>query len=281
MDRVRRYYATFDEWGRLERPSGQLEFLRAMELIERFVPAGQEVLDLGGGPGRYTIALAERGDTVTLADLSGEQLVTARDRLAAEGLKAADIRQADARDLSAWGDESFDTVLAFGPFYHLTGARDRGRAVREIRRVLRPGGTLLAAVIPRLSGARGIIERASQRPQHVGIQTLPKLLATGVFANETDEGFQEGWYPTQSDVRRLFEKAGFTERTFVSLRGLGAGQEQALLDLRYHRPDLYESAMTAIRETAEEPSVVDVGGHAVWIGTRGATKPRRRRSRSR
>ncbi len=266
MDRVRHYYATFDEWGRLERPAGQLEFLRAMELVEEFVPSDHRVLDLGGGPGRYTLALAKRGHQVTLADLSGEQLVEARDRLAAAGLRAAEIRQADARDLSAWPDDTFDTVLAFGPFYHLTEPEGRSRAAAEVKRVLRPGGRLLAAVIPRLSGARGAIERATGKSSQVGVKALPRLLATGVFANETDSGFQDGWYPTQSEVRSLFGGADFTEVAFVSLRGLGAGQEQALLDLRYHRPDLFESAMTAIRETAREASVVDVGGHAVWVG---------------
>ncbi|MEN0068341.1 MAG: class I SAM-dependent methyltransferase, partial [Myxococcota bacterium] len=114
MDRVRRYYSTFDEWGRLERPSGRLDFIRAMELIDRFVPTEHRVLDLGGGPGRYTIALADRGNPVVLADLSGEQLVTARDRLSAAGLEAQELRQADARDLSAWDDAVFDTVVAFG-----------------------------------------------------------------------------------------------------------------------------------------------------------------------
>ncbi|MEN0061226.1 MAG: hypothetical protein AAGA48_03695, partial [Myxococcota bacterium] len=141
------------------------------------------------------------------------------------------------------------------------------------RRVIKPEGRLLAAFIPRLSGARGIIERATHNPHHVGLKTLPKLLATGVFANESDEGFQEGWYPTQSDARALFEGAGFTELAFASLRGLGAGQEQPLLDLQYHRPKLYESAMEAIRETAEEPAVVDSGGHAVWVGRARSTGP--------
>jgi len=265
MDRVRRYYATFDEWGRLERPPGRLEFLRTMEVIERYVPADHAVLDLGGGPGRYAMALAERGNAVTLADQSGEQLVAARDRLAAAGLQVREIRQADARDLSAWADATFDTVLAFGPFYHLTDADDRRRAAAEMRRVLRPGGRMLATVIPRISGVRGVIERAGSRPDHVAVKTLPRLLATGVFANETDEGFPEGWYPTQSEVRELFGE-GFAELAFVSLRGLGVGYEQLLLDLQYHRPDLFEAAMTTIRDTASEPSVIDVGGHALYVG---------------
>lgn len=69
---VRDYYATFDqrEWTRLESPAGRLEFAVTTALLEAHLPSSGEVLDLGGGPGRYTRWLLDRGYTVTLADLS-------------------------------------------------------------------------------------------------------------------------------------------------------------------------------------------------------------------
>lgn len=36
-----------------------------------------------------------------------------------------EIVEADARDLSRWGDASFDAVLSLGPFYHLPDRLDR------------------------------------------------------------------------------------------------------------------------------------------------------------
>lgn len=267
MDRVRRQYATLDEDGRLDRPSGQLEFLRAMELIDAFVPIEHHVLDLDGGTGRYTMALAHRGNDVVLTDRSGDQLMIARDRLNAAGLQASELRQADPRDLGAFADDTFDTIVAFGPFQHLAEASDRAATVAEIRRVLRPSGHLLAAVVPRLSGARAVIERVAQSRQRGGPVPLPRLLPTGVFATD-DPATQPpaGWFPSPSEVHDLFTEAGFTEHAFVSLRGLAAGQERALLDLRFHRPDLFDAAMIALRTTAAESAVIDVGGLAVWVG---------------
>lgn len=272
MERVLGYYARFDEWSRLDAAPGRLEFLRALEEIERFVPRGARVLDLGGGPGRYTIALAERGYVPVLADASAAQLDVARTRLAEAG-QTAEVVLADARDLGRWQDGSFDAVLAFGPFYHLIDADDRRRAAGEIQRVLRPGGTLLAQVLPFESGLRGIIARAAAQPAQVAARTWERLLDDGVFVNESDRGFQDGWYPKLDEVRALFTGAGFDELAFVSLRGLGADQEQAVLALRETKPHLFERVMQTIRDTAADPGVVALGSHAVWVGRAPPAEP--------
>lgn len=85
-DKVRAYYATFDEWSRLDSPEGAREFARALEILTERLSPGSRVLDLGGGPGRYAIELAHRGHRVVLADLSRAQLEVARQRVAAAGV---------------------------------------------------------------------------------------------------------------------------------------------------------------------------------------------------
>lgn len=70
MDRVTDYYERFDEWARLETVEGRVEFRRMCDLILRHMSAGARLLDLGGGPGRYTLALAKRGHFCQLVDLS-------------------------------------------------------------------------------------------------------------------------------------------------------------------------------------------------------------------
>ncbi len=63
------YYERYDEAGRLARGDGLLEFARMKELIQRFLasPPGV-VLDVGGGPGRYSCWLARNGYEVHLVD---------------------------------------------------------------------------------------------------------------------------------------------------------------------------------------------------------------------
>ncbi len=56
----------------------------------------------------------------------------------------------DARELAGRA-ESQDAVLLFGPLYHLTEAGQRRQALAEARRVLRPGGRLLARAVCRFA----------------------------------------------------------------------------------------------------------------------------------
>ncbi len=63
------YYERIDEVNRLAKVGGQLELARMQELIRRFLPAPPGmVLDVGGGPGRYSCWLAEQGYGVHLID---------------------------------------------------------------------------------------------------------------------------------------------------------------------------------------------------------------------
>src|SRR5579884_1114339 len=91
---VRAYYDSFGEreWTRLTRPEdGVVEFAVHCHTLAKYLPAaaetraGTHVLDIGGGPGRYTIWLAQRGHRVALADLSPELLAIARAQIAAAG----------------------------------------------------------------------------------------------------------------------------------------------------------------------------------------------------
>ncbi len=60
----------------------------------------------------------------------------------------ATVLQGDARALPH-DDASADAVLLLGPLYHLVERDDRLTALREARRVLRPGGVVVAAAISR------------------------------------------------------------------------------------------------------------------------------------
>ena len=115
-------------------------------LFDRLVlPAKARLLDLGCGSGelwRENRARIPAGWRVTLADLSAGMLDAARHALAARPGRFA-LTNADAQDLP-FPDDCFDGVLAMHMLYHVP---DRPRALREIRRVLRPGGRLYASTV--------------------------------------------------------------------------------------------------------------------------------------
>src|SRR5262249_2900536 len=151
-DDVAAYYALGLERDRLANGTGALEFARTRELLERYLPPPPAVVaDVGGGPGRYAIWLAERGYRVHLVDpiaMHVEQAKTAaRDR---PGTALASAEVGDARNLRL-PDASADAVLLLGPLYHLPERADRLRALAEARRVCRPGGVVFAAAISRFA----------------------------------------------------------------------------------------------------------------------------------
>jgi len=68
-EEVAAYYARGLERDRLASGLGALEFARTQALLERYLPAPPAVVaDVGGGPGRYAVWLAERGYRVHLID---------------------------------------------------------------------------------------------------------------------------------------------------------------------------------------------------------------------
>jgi SAM-dependent methyltransferase len=105
---------------------------------------GQQVLDLGTGTGSVAIQVASliaAGGEVLGVDISPEMLTVAQQQVAAVGLTNVRFREGRAEAIPA-ADGHFHVVLAS---LSLMYAIDRAAAAREIARVLRPGGRLVAA----------------------------------------------------------------------------------------------------------------------------------------
>jgi SAM-dependent methyltransferase len=147
------FYQRSREEDRLEEGPFLLEALRTRELIQRYAsPPPAVVVDIGGAAGAYALWLAEAGYTVHLVDPVPRLVAEARRRSASRSRPLASCEVGDARGMS-FADGTADIILLLGPLYHLTAAADRGRALVEAGRVLKPGGRVFAAAISRWASA--------------------------------------------------------------------------------------------------------------------------------
>jgi len=123
------------------------ERLEMAAVLEFLAPvAGKRVLDAGCGDGAYSVAAAERGALVTGVDLSEDMLAMARARSAARGVMV-DWRRGDVMALP-FPDSSVDLAIAITL---LCLVPDPRAAVRELSRVLVPGGRLVIGELHRWS----------------------------------------------------------------------------------------------------------------------------------
>ncbi|MGD8998100.1 MAG: class I SAM-dependent methyltransferase [Anaerolineae bacterium] len=118
------------------------------QIVERLgLPPGSAILDLCCGHGRHSIALAERGYRVVGQDLSEVFLKKARADAAEAGVQLRWVH-ADMRDISFEGD--FDAVInMFSAFGYLESEEEDLKALRQVRRALKPGGLFLLEIIHR------------------------------------------------------------------------------------------------------------------------------------
>jgi SAM-dependent methyltransferase len=147
------YYNKFNEEKRLLGRHGQVEYHTTMHVINRYLEQlAQEqtdvaktplrIIDIGAGTGRYSVALAEAGYDVTAVELVKYNLGILKQ-------KGANVKayQGNALKLKRFADDSFDLALLFGPLYHLHSDEEQLQALMEAKRVVRPGGIIMAAYV--------------------------------------------------------------------------------------------------------------------------------------
>ena len=271
FDRIKNYYCNFDEKNRLTNSnSGRLEYAMTMHIINSFLPSDGNILDLGGGAGAYAFPLAERGYKVTLADLSENLIHQAKIRKEENNgfgnIVSCDV--VNAVNLSIYSDEQFDAILLLGPLYHLTEEAERKKCLAEVYRVLKPGGIVLAAFIPYLSGSVGVFDRYFWHPDQVNTDNLRKVFDTGKFSNLLDQGFQEGYYATSGEIIKVFEESGFRKKLIRSIRGIGFGREDSIYELKENNPEMFDTIISIINDTSENEAVIEMCSHAIFVGTK-------------
>ncbi len=264
-EEITEYYAPGFEARRLQRGVGRLDRERTRELLQRFLPPPPaRIYDLGGGPGAHACWLAQRGYEVHLLDLSPLHV-----RLAQEASELqpeaplASARVGDARELP-WEENTADAVMLFGPLYHLTDLGDRHRALVEARRVLKPGGVLLAMGISRFASLFDGLRSGNLKDSRFA-EIVRQDLENGQHRNPIGkpEYFMATFFHHPEELRAEVLEAGFT------LTGLFGVEGPAWLLPDFN--DWWESAenrallLEMARTLESEPALQGVSAHLIAV----------------
>jgi ubiquinone/menaquinone biosynthesis C-methylase UbiE len=138
--------------------SGYSFRIRKRRVLELFDQPGGAVLDVGCGPGVVVEELVtERGCEFWGVDVSAEMIARAKERYSSEARIHFAVGNVERLDFP---DQSFDAVLSMGVLEYLV---DPSRAVEEMYRVLKLGGTLIVTV-PNVTSPFRIWHRIVWRP---------------------------------------------------------------------------------------------------------------------
>lgn len=157
-----------------------------MDRIEREAERIRDghLLEIGCGLGFDSLEFLKRGVRVTATDLTPTAVRLATRHFELEGYEAEDVRVENGLDLS-FENETFDAVWSNGVL-HATG--DTARAIREVRRVLKPGG-------------RAIISHFYRRPSWMYL--LNRWGRENIEHKDEDPPVNE--FYTEDEVRAFFE----------------------------------------------------------------------------
>jgi ubiquinone/menaquinone biosynthesis C-methylase UbiE len=109
---------------------------------------GADIVDIGAGTGRLTVPLAKVARSIVALDESAGMLAVTAEKLKAEGLDHWQVQVADHRRLPVEDDQADLVVAGWSICYlassnHPTWRKNLSQIIGEIRRVLKPGGTVV------------------------------------------------------------------------------------------------------------------------------------------
>lgn len=265
MQAISAYYAADREHDRLSRGLGMVEFARTLDILARTLPpVPATVLDIGGGTGAYARELLQRGYAVHFLDAMPGHIQ--RVQADPELNTLASVTLGDARALP-YPDACADVALLLGPLYHLQQAADRAAALAEAQRTLKPGGVMVAAMIPRAAMIFGDFSR--DLPDETYCRPMREhTYRTGHQNNpEGRRGyFTEAYFHHPDEFRAELGQAGFGQAELYAVEGPAGmlSDVEALMNDPVRR----EGVMSACRLLEQDAGIFGYSPHVLGVAVK-------------
>lgn len=250
------YDEKYDEWERLERHKIEFDITKRY-MDEYIVGDNLRIFDIGGGPGRYSIYLAEKGHRVSLLDLSKRNIKVAKEKSVERGISLEAYIHGNALQLNKY-DEKYDIILLMGPLYHLTKESDRRAAIEGALRLLKPNGIIIASFISKYAPIQDYLKGLHP------IESVNELL--GFLENgesQGDKGFTTAYFTDHKEAKGLMNSFGLTELAFAGVENILGSKEKEINMLEENE---YRKWLEIGYQLSQDENLMGTSEHFLYIG---------------
>ena len=264
---VKEFYdkSALDEWERLN--AHPIEFILTTYMMEKYIKPGDTILDIGGGPGRYSIHFAKMGCDTTLVDLSEGNIALAKQKAQEAGVSLR-AQAANCLDLDTLGLGQYDHVFLMGPLYHLIDESQRVRAVELALKHAKPGGNLYASFIMTFAGIIYDLKTPDFICQDCADpSSAPLITAVETGTNYSGKAFTNACFMAQGLIEPFMSQFGMDKLHLFGQEGILAPNEKDVL-----ARDEAERAcwIDLAKRFLERPELLAYSEHAMYIGRKRA-----------
>ncbi len=261
VSKVKEHYNNYavEEWERLNTPYSRIEFNCTMHMIKKYFPSEGKILDIGAGPGRYSLKLAQMGYNVSLLDISDKEWEIAKQNFEQHDCISDGFHCQSALELDNFKDNEFDSVLIMGPMYHLHDINDRLFVLKQIKRILKKGGTGIVAYINTLGVLKSSIYECPDLFQN-HTQRLKEYLE-GDLKLSHEDAFTSAYFTRPEQALEEVKSSGLSVVSYGGAESFLSGMHLELAKIKTESEEMYEKYLSMAAECCELPQYRDATEH--------------------
>ncbi len=257
------------EWDRLfKNPVGLGQFHISNHFLKKYIKKGDRVLEIGPGPGRFTIELAKIGAKIAIVDISENQLSRNEFRVKEAGFEDAVEwrKKLDILDMEGIEDESFDATVCYGgPLSYVLEFVDD--ALSEVIRVTKPDGIILTSIMSSLGTYHHLINNVFLEEFNIELERFDELTRTGdVVGDLANKGTHQCQMYRWNEFKGILSNypVEILDAAASNFLSSGLNNEEFLMELMKDEKK-WNMFLKWELDFCQEPGALDAGTHIIII----------------
>ena len=261
MNYIVESYENYKEEDRLTTNNARkIEFITTTRVLDEVIDAESKILDCAAGTGVYAFWLADKGHDVTATDITPRHIDIINQTIATKQY-SMNTEVLDATYMSCFADDTFDVVLNMGPFYHLVTEEQREKCLKECLRVLKKGGLLITAYIPRYYVFQYV---ATNDVKYLDGHLAKQLIETGILKHDDEKCFwTDTYYSSKEEMETIYGKHGLKIIDHFAQDGLSPLLSQKIDQWDENQFKIWCNYHYSV---CREQSVLGASNHVIIIG---------------